>query len=442
MVTKPEDRFGVIQWLVCAIAAIGFAFDLYETLMTPLIVRPALSTLAHLGPGGDGFNLWVGLLLYVPVAVGGAAGLIGGYVTDLFGRRRVLVWSLLLYALATAASAYTSSLSVFFVTRCATWTGVCVEYVAAVTWLSELFPNPRQRQAVVGYTQAFFGLGGLMVTGTYYLAVTYAARLPAIHGGHDAWRYTMMSGVIPAVPVVCAWPWLPESSVWQARNAGGLTRPTLAELFQPRLRRTTVVAATVVACSYALPYGAIQHLPQIVPGLESVRALPGFRIEQTVSTVQLFQELGGFVGRLSLGAVVARVATQQRIVRMFIGPALVAFCGLFFFAATRNLTAVKIGAFAASMCFNGLLSFWGNYLPRMYPTHLRGTGEGFAVNIGGRVIGTSAALATAELSGVMPGASLSARVANSAGLVSVLACTACLVASFWLCEPIGETLPD
>ena len=37
-------------------------------------------------------------------------------------------------------------------------------------------------------------------------------------------------------------------------------------------------------------------------------------------------------------------------------------------------------------------SFWGNYLPRVYPTHLRGTGESFAANVGGRMIGTSAAL--------------------------------------------------
>jgi MFS family permease len=48
--------------------------------------------------------------------------------------------------------------------------GVSVEYVAAVTWLAELFPNPKQRESVLGYTQAFFSLGGLMVTGAYYLA--------------------------------------------------------------------------------------------------------------------------------------------------------------------------------------------------------------------------------------------------------------------------------
>ena len=39
-------------------------------------------------------------------------------------------------------------------------------------------------------------------------------------------------------------------------------------------------------------------------------------------------------------------------------------------------------------------SFWGNYLPAVYPLHLRGTGESFAANIGGRMIGTPFAAVT------------------------------------------------
>src|SRR5947207_7833657 len=50
---------------------------------------------------------------------------------------------------------------------------------------SELFPEPKQREAVVGYTQACGSLGGIMVTGAYYLVVTYGARLPAIYGAQD-----------------------------------------------------------------------------------------------------------------------------------------------------------------------------------------------------------------------------------------------------------------
>src|SRR5713101_8670534 len=99
-------RFTPIQWLICVVAAIGFAFDIYALLVLPLIVRPALMELGKLKPGTPEFNSWVGLLFYVPAMAGGIFGLIGGYLTDLFGRRRILVWSILLYALSTAASAY------------------------------------------------------------------------------------------------------------------------------------------------------------------------------------------------------------------------------------------------------------------------------------------------------------------------------------------------
>ena len=47
--------------------------------------------------------------------------------------------------------------------RCTTFIGVCVEFVAAVAWLAELFADPHQREKVLGYTQAFSSIGGLLV---------------------------------------------------------------------------------------------------------------------------------------------------------------------------------------------------------------------------------------------------------------------------------------
>lgn len=107
-----------------------------------------------------------------------------------------------------------------------------------------------------------------------------------------------------------------------------------------------------------------------------------------------------------------------------------------------SVLLVQFGIFLATLLFNGLHSFWGNYLPRVYPTHLRGTGESFATNIGGRVIGVAAALLTTQLSNVMPGSGPAARLAYSAGTVALLACAVGLVGSFWLFEPEGDQLPD
>src|SRR5713101_4081159 len=160
-------RFTPIQWLICVVAAIGFAFDIYALLVLPLIVRPALMELGRLKPGTPEFNSWGGMLFYVPAMAFGIFGMVGGYLTDLFGRRRILVWSILLYAFSAAAAAYATSLPVLLFLRCTTFIGVSVEFVAAVAWLAELFPDPKQREAALGYTQAFSSVGGLMIRGAY-----------------------------------------------------------------------------------------------------------------------------------------------------------------------------------------------------------------------------------------------------------------------------------
>src|SRR4029450_919761 len=90
-------HLSLLQWLICVIAAIGFAFDSYELLMLPLILLPALIELLAAPPTSTAINEWVGIIFYGPAVAGGIFGLLGGYFTDLFGRRRVLVWSILRY---------------------------------------------------------------------------------------------------------------------------------------------------------------------------------------------------------------------------------------------------------------------------------------------------------------------------------------------------------
>jgi len=86
-------------------------------------------------------------------------------------------------------------------------------------------------------------------------------------------------------------------------------------------------------------------------------------------------------------------------------------------------------------------SFWGNYLPRLYPTHLRGTGESFATNIGGRLLGTSAVFATTQLAAVLPG-TVAAQLASAAAIVAVLVYAAAILGTRWLPEPRQGRLPE
>src|SRR5262245_15610785 len=102
-------RLTPVQWLIVTIAAIGFAFDSYELLMAPLVVGPALVNLLGVPATNQAVNDWVGILFYMPAVAGGIFGLLGGYLTDIFGRRRVLVWSILLYALSAFAAGFSTS---------------------------------------------------------------------------------------------------------------------------------------------------------------------------------------------------------------------------------------------------------------------------------------------------------------------------------------------
>jgi MFS family permease len=443
--TEPiSTSLTALQWLICGIAALGFAFDSYELLMLPLIVRPALAELLGVAPNSLAVNEWVGTLQYVPAVAGGIFGLLGGYLTDLFGRRRVLVWSILLYAFSAFAAGYATSVQSLLFWRCCTFVGVCVEFVAAVAWLSELFADdPKQRERVVGYTQAFGSIGGILVTGAYYLIVTYGNSLPAVRGAHESWRYTLMSGIIPAIPLIVIRPFLPESPVWAAKKlAGTLRRPSFAALFQPQFRRTTIVTTIMMACAYAAAFGAIQQMPRVVPGLPELQGLARTAQEQTISGVQSFQEFGGLAGRLLLAGLAGLIVSRRRLLYLFQVPGLILLPVIFLMVPTAGLTLAQWGIFFVGMATISQFSFWGNYLPRVYPTYLRGTGESFAANVGGRMIGTCAALVTTQLVPSMPGPSVPIKLAYACALVGTVAYICGFVASFWLPEPTQADLPD
>lgn len=517
MSTAPaaSSRLTSTQWLICIIASIGFAFDIYELLMLPLIAPDALKEFG-IKPGSDDFNRWIAILFYVPAIVGGLVGLWGGYLTDRLGRRRVLTWSILCYAVSAFLAGFSTNIWMLLFFRSTTFVGVCVEFVAAVAWLAELFPNPQQREKVLGYTQAFSSIGGLLVASANSLAQTLEASSGLwgiqIPGGITgmigqvsteptaslAWRYTLMSGLIPAIPLILIRPFLPESPAWQKKkDAGLLKRPTIAELFRGNLRRTTIVTTIMFACSYGAAFGAIQQLRQIMPGLKAEVAetkgkiqakqekdaaahpgdpkyavMPEARL-QTIAVGKLYsdynkvQEIGGLLGRFTFALIALWFVSRRSLLRVFQIPGLI-FMPLFFWMilsipntkyfeiplqwaglGALPVTTVSLGVMLAGFFTVAQFSFWGNYLPLVYPVHLRGTGESFAANIGGRLFGTAFAAVTATLVGFLtPATAAGAAPATAADVAPYWAMASAIVAAFvylvgsiataWLPEPSGE----
>jgi hypothetical protein len=207
-------------------------------------------------------------------------------------------------------------------------------------------------------------------------------------------------------------------------------------LFAPGFRRTTLVTTLMFACSFGAAFGAIQQMPQqITPGLSDVRTLPPVQRQQAVSAIQSYQEFGGLLGRVLLAVLAVHIASRRRLLWVFQVPGLIVVPLVFYLAPHRTLTFAEWGIFVAGLFTIAQFSFWGNYIPRVFPTYLRGTGESFAANVGGRMIGTSAALLTTTLAANIPAGAPSVRMGYSAAVVALLVYGVGFVASFWLPEP-------
>lgn len=490
--SAPARPVGITAWLVVIVAAIGFLFDTYELLMTPLVLAPALSELLRLPSNHPEVRDWVGKVLWMTALSGGIFGLLGGWLTDRLGRKFVMVGSIFVYSLSPVLAGLSTSLAWLIFFRCATFVGVCVEFVAAITWLSELFPDKRQRELAIGWTQAFASLGGLLVTGVSgaIRALAQNEVLPSLGVGDPAglaWRYTLMTGLIPALLIVLLLPFVPESAVWlERKRAGTLKRPSFGEIFAPGLLRITLVATILSACAYAAAFGTLQvTVSHAVPGLsdlaEARAQMAPFQkanqaLEQQLQTlskesqehvnvekeyngnlsqmgkidraqiqprreqVQFWQELGGLAGRILLAVALLYITSKRLLLWLFQIPGLFIIPLVWFWVFHHQPQYFTIGVFLAGLCIVGQFSYFGDYLPKVFPVHLRGTGGAFATNVGGRMFGTSAAFLTTNLIAPMltVGSNTFEKVAYAAGVTGVLVFGVGFLVSFFLPEPPRE----
>jgi hypothetical protein len=271
-------------------------------------------------------------------------------------------------------------------------------------------------------------------------------------------------------------PFLPESPSWLAkREAGTLARPSFGELFSPALLRVTIISTLLMMCVYGIAFGAVQLTPQIVPGLvekaqENQREVRQLRkqiaeaktreeavpfrkrmteligpVQAQVAQVQMVQELGGLAGRFVLAYLAVIIISRRTLLRIFLVPGLILTPIVFLYygagrAGEASLTYLQVGIFLVGFFTIAQMSFWGNYLPRVFPLRLRGTGESFAANVGGRFLGTGGnplALLVVLPMLATPFADYSPanRIAIAAGFVGLGFYLLALILTFFLPEP-------
>ena len=490
----PPKKLLFVEILVVVIASIGFLFDTYELLMTPLVAAPAIAELLNIPQNNPLVSLWVGRLLWIAALCGGIFGLFGGWLVDRFGRKTVMVGSIFLYSFSPFAAAYSTTLEMFVLFRSLTFIGVCVEFVAAITWLAEMFPDKTQRERWLGITQAFASLGGVVVTMMSFWLSKHAADLPAFGlptglgaNAPATWRYLLMTGLLPAIPIALLLPFVPESQVWRERRASGaLKRPSFTALFAPELRRVTLVTAALSACAYGIAFGALQvTVARVTPGLpelkDQAKALAPLRkkaeslnqqlnalppgdegrkkiigeikanfgeqkpfndvVKKMTDTVQFHQEMGGLVGRILLAVLLIVGIRRVVLLKVFQIPALIVLPLTYFVFFHQGGDAFLWAYAICGLLTVAQFSYFGEYLPKVFPLHLRGTGGSFATNVGGRMIGTSMAFVTTNLVAPMlagSGPMLPTHVAQAAGYVAVAIAIISFAVGFLLPEPKEE----
>ncbi len=199
------NELGVVtplHYRILALCFLGWIFDFYDLILYSFLLVPIAREL-HLSAMDSSFAIGVSLLM---TAVGGVAF---GFAGDRFGRRPVIIATVLIYSLGTLLCATTHSVLELVAYRAFTGIGIGGEWAAGQSMIAETFPR-HSRARYAGYVQTGAPLGVLMA---------------AVAGGYLApawgWRAVFALSAGPAILVAAAiWRWLPESDVWLNGRSG------------------------------------------------------------------------------------------------------------------------------------------------------------------------------------------------------------------------------
>ena len=330
---------------------------------------------------------WLASIGFIGMAIGAT---FGGLLADKFGRRHVFTLTLLVYGLATGASALATGLVMLLVLRFLIGLGLGAELPVASTLISEFSPV-KVRGRMVVLLEAFLAVGWILaaVIGTFVV------------GAHDSgWRWALALGMVPAFYALYVRLHLPESVRFlesrgrheeaeeivasfeaavptDAELADAPSTPTFAEddvtsrsIWSPSLRGRTAALWTVWFCVNLSYYGAFVWIPSLL-------VADGFSLVKSFSFTLIITlaQLPGYAMAAWLIEVWGRRVT---LAAFLVGSACAA--GLYGFAHTEWLILV---AGCLLSFFN--LGAWGALYavgPELYPTHLRGAGTGAAAGFG------------------------------------------------------------
>ncbi len=352
------------QWLVLTAAFLGWMFDGLEMGIFPLVARPALQEMqAAAGVLDEQFvQMWMGKITALFLLGAAAGGLVFGWLGDKVGRVRAMTLSILCYSLFTGLAYFAQHPWHLGAFRFIAALGMGGEWALGVALVMECWPaDKRPLMAGVIGAAANVGYSVIAVIGIFF-SIT-----------RESWRWVMLVGAAPALLTLLISLFVPESERWKEAMKKGPSRP-LREIFSAGLLRNTLLAICFSSVALIVTWGIVQWIPlwadQMTHGQQP----------KVKAYIQLASSIGAVVGCLIAPILGGKFGRRPVYFGLCLSSLLV--CSFLFraFASYNGAFLFTVGL--VGMCTASFYGWLPQYLPELFPTRVRTTGQGLAYNFG------------------------------------------------------------
>jgi MFS transporter, putative metabolite:H+ symporter len=348
-VNSAEKQISPVRMMF--VSGIGLLFDSLDVGILSFVVV-VLTKLWHLSPTQAGL---LGSMNLIGMAIGAA---MAGMLADRFGRKRVFLWTLLIYSVATGASALASGIGVLLVIRFFVGWGLGGELPVATAYVLESSPEHLKARRVV-LLESFWALGSLVA------AILSFFVIPNI-----SWRVAFLIGAIPALYAIILRRELPETPLYKKFGKKGDVWGKFASLWTNGNARTTIVVWILWFSILFAYYGMFFWLPSIMFD-------KGFPVVKSFGYV-LLMTIAQFPGYMTAAYLIEKWGRKTVLVIFMILSAI--FALLFGFA--ESSTMLFVAGIGLNFFNLGAIGSMYALAVESYPTVYRGTGMGWSMGFG------------------------------------------------------------
>ena len=357
------------RWTALISAGLGWMFDAMDLQIFTLILFPSVSDL--IGSRDPGLVAWTGgIILACKLVAWGLGGIVFGVVADRIGRSRTMIVTVLIYAGFTGLSGFAQSWQQLAVLQALAGIGIGGEWAAGAALVAETWPD-RSRARAMQLMQMSFAFG-------FFLAALINLTI-----GPFGWRYVLFTGVAPALLTLLIRRYVREPERWtrvrDEQIAAG-TRPssaaTFGAIFTRDFRRRTIVGVLIASTMMIGSWGGSTLIPIWIN--QMVGAGGRLAAIQATSICFMFSNVGAVLGYLTLISLTHVMGRRLSYFLIVIGAAIVS---VIMFGWVNDLTTLRWFMIPYGFFTVGGFGTFAAYLPELFPTRIRATGQGFCWNM-------------------------------------------------------------